>query len=735
MIWKSIFSSLFSLAYTAAIAQTNTADWFPLQTTDDFSESTIDMSHWLDAPAGKHGFVQSVGGDFIFEDGTPVKFWGVNIASSRPYVEANEAKQWVEYLAKYGVNAVRFHKFSSHALKGETSTQLDTAMFARLDEFSYLLREKGIYYGWSHIYGHKPKAGDSSRLLAYEEIAAVELPWSHLNAATSGLVNFAPDLQQLNIALTVNMLEHTNPHTGLRYADDPALNFIELQNEDNIFWGAIERTLEQTPTYRALLCQQFSDWLRAKYGSHEQLMEAWEGDGLLSDSAHLNKSNLYPKPNHAWFDTYFAEAKESGKSIPQHVQDRASFLYETQLRFYKRFVEAIRETGYRGPIVASCWQAGSGFTHFLNLHADYQTGFIDRHNYFGGGSGHQLHEGEVRYQPMLTEPGSGLLSTGMQQVMDRPFAFSEWMSLLPNEWTAEASPLIAAYGMGLQGWDASYSFASNEPRISSTVQARGHGVYNTDAISQMGLFPALANMIYRKDVQEGALAAVLNVQLEQLKSGEVGFRQEVEQAYDVKSFTGDVPSEALAVGKVAVNFTESEAGASSSNYQAYWDREKQMIQSNTAQLSWSYGEQKYFTINTPGTQGVVGFAQDKNHVLEDINISTDNPFAVIILSSLNPKDNIADADRLLLSTLARSRNTGMRYSADGKKLREVGNSPVLLEPVNLRLELRKRKSARVHVLDHVGSRTGQSFMVEDGQISLDGKQYKTIYYEIEITEQ
>jgi hypothetical protein len=335
---------------------------------------------------------------------------------------------------------------------------------------------------------------------------------------------------------------------------------------------------------------------------------------------------------------------------------------------------------------------------------------------------------------MLTEPGSGLLSTGMQQVLDRPFAFSEWMSLLPNEWTAEASPLIAAYGMGLQGWDASYSFASNEPRISSTVQARGHGVYNTDAISQMGLFPSLANMIYRNDVQEGALAAVLNVQPEQLKSGEVGFRQEVEQTYDIKSFTGDVPSEALAVGKVAVNFTESEAGTSSSNYQAYWDREKQMIQSNTAQLSWSYGEQKYFTINTPGTQGIVGFAQYKNHVLEDINISTDNPFAVIILSSLNPKDNIAEADRLLLTTLARSRNTGMRYSADGKKLLEVGDSPVLLEPVNLRLKLKKQKSVKVHVLDHVGRRTGQSFMVEDGQLSLDGKQYKTIYYEIEITD-
>jgi hypothetical protein len=34
----------------------------------------------------------------------------------------------------------------------------------------------------------------------------------------------------------VNMLNHKNGFSGLRYADDPSLAYIELQNEDNIFW-------------------------------------------------------------------------------------------------------------------------------------------------------------------------------------------------------------------------------------------------------------------------------------------------------------------------------------------------------------------------------------------------------------------------------------------------------------------------------------------------------------------
>lgn len=719
------------LATHPSDSQSVTKDWFPLKVTDDFSASPLDMSHWLDAPAGEHGYLKSIGGNFVFEDGTPAKFWGVNIASGRAYADAAEARRWAAYLAKYGVNAVRFHKFSSHALKGNTSTQLDQVMFARLDEFSHYLREKGIYYGWSHIYGHKPKAGDSSRMLAYDELTAVELPWSHLNAASSGLVNFAPDLQALNIDLTVSMLNHVNPHTGLRYAEDPALVFVELQNEDNIFWGAVERTLEQTPTYRNLLCQQFSQWLRARYGSHQKLMEAWKQQGLLSPEAHLDRQNIYPKPNHAWFDSHYQQAQEIGEAVPQHVQDRATFLYETQVSFYERFVEAIRKTGYRGPILASCWQAGSGFAHFLNLHADYRTGFIDRHNYFGGGSGHRLHPDTVRSQSMLNRPGSGLLSTGMQQVLDRPFAFSEWMSLLPNEWTAEAAPIIAAYGMGLQGWDASYAYASNAPGISQTVQAASHGVYNADAISQMGLYPALANMIYRGDVKEAPTTAVLNVQPDLLKAGQVGFQQETKQDYDVKTFGGDVPSEMLAVGKVAVNFTDVEAGAVTSGQPAHWNREQQIIRSATGQLTWHYGEQPYFTINTPGTQGIVGFVADSVHVLQDISIRTGNPFAVVILSSLDTSENIAEGKRLLLTTLARTRNTHMRYNEQGTELLEVGEAPVLLEPVDLKLTFGKGAAFRVHVLDHEGHRSGRSFVADKFPLEIRGSQYQTLYYELE----
>jgi hypothetical protein len=219
------------------------------------------------------------------------------------------------------------------------------------------LKEKGIYYGWSHIYGHRVQPADSANILAYSEIKNLSFPWRHLNGSTASLVNFAPDLQELNIALTVNMLNHVNPHTGLRYADDPALAFVEFQNEDNIFWSAIERSLEQAPTYRALLCRQFSDWLKGKYGSQAALVAAW-GSENIPEGESLGLRNIYPQPNHGLFSWEYETAIKENREMATHILDKMRFLYEKQVEFYLKFEKAV--TRYRiqrrfGSILLAGW--------------------------------------------------------------------------------------------------------------------------------------------------------------------------------------------------------------------------------------------------------------------------------------------------------------------------------------------------------------------------------------------
>jgi hypothetical protein len=705
-------------------AQDDVSNWFPFKPTNT-GNSRINMQHWLDAPAGKHGFVNMKESNLFFDNGKQVKFWGVNIASERPFLPREIADKWVNFMAAYGINAVRFHKFTWDATDGVHSTELAADKWSNFDYFTSKLKQQGIYVGWSHIYGHRVLPADSSRLLAYSEVAGTRFPWSHLNGTTASLVNFADDLQALNIELTVNMLNHRNPNTGLRYADDPALAFVELQNEDNIFWAAIETTLKQTPTYKALLCRKFSDWLFKKYKTQTMLVKAWGRNNLPIDQT-IEKKNIYPQPNHGFFSYESEKAWNNKEKLPQHVIDKAMFLYEEQDRFYRKFVMAIRNTGYKGLIIGSCWQAGSGLAHLLNLRADYNAGVIDRHNYFGGGTGHTLTPGKVRNQPMVNNAGSGLLSTGFQQVKDRPFFASEWMSLIPNEWTAESAPIIAAYGLGLQDWDASFAFAMDYDHFTPTIQS-GHGVYNVTSPTQLALYPALASMVYRNDLKPAEIIAERKVTLDQLKNGKLPFFEKVEQEADIKKFQSTLPLAVLAKGRIVVSF---EDGKNNSSVTAETIKANASIKSSTGQLEWNEGEKGFFTINSKGTQGMVGFAAGREIKLDDISFKTSNEFAVVLIYSNEKDKDIATSKSIIVTTIARARNSGMKYSEKKDSLLDVGKAPLLLEPVILDLQINKRNNLQVYVLDHSGNRTGEKILVTKGRMLLDGSKYKAIYYEI-----
>jgi hypothetical protein len=540
-------------------AQKGPEGWFPFAPKESIAGSQINMASWLDAPAGKHGFLQMKDDDLQFANGKKIKFWGVNIASNRPFVEAEEAVRWTNFMAAYGINAVRFHKFTWDATDGVYSTRLTDAKWKNFDFL--LFQITGGRYLLCMVAHLRPpcttcrqQSFTGLQRSGKHKFSLVAPEWIH-----ASIVNFAEDLQDLNIELTVNMLNHVNPVTGLRYADDPALAYIELQNEDNIFWSAIESVLKQTPTYRALLCRKFSQWLEKKYGSQQALEGAW-GKGVLPADESLAAKNIYPQPNHGMFSHESEKAAKAGTSVPRHIADKAAFLYEEQAKFYSRFVNAIRQTGYKGLIVGSSWQAGSGLAHLWNVYADYGVGPIDRHNYSGGGTGHRFVPGKVENTAAVSAPGSGLLSSGFQQVADRPFFLSEWMSLIPNEWTAESAPLIAAYGLGLQGWDASFSFAMDYPHFTPTVQS-GHGVYNVTSPTHLGLYPALAAMIYRNDIRKGDIVATRNVSESALATGRLPFFEKVEQESDVKKLQSVVPLQALAAGRVVLSFNQKRSDA------------------------------------------------------------------------------------------------------------------------------------------------------------------------------
>ncbi|HUC83649.1 MAG TPA: hypothetical protein VL970_00545 [Candidatus Acidoferrales bacterium] len=705
------------LSFTAPAAEPLPGpDWFAFAPGDDLGASVVGMENWLEQPAGSRGPVKIAGDQFQFADGTPVKFWGVNLAYADGCAPPKaDAEYTAARFAKYGINAVRLHKFTypsdqSGIADPNDSTRMTPEGLERLDYFSAQLRQRGIYYAWSHTYGFHVTPGQRGRLLAYDELA------KNLKGNTYAFVNLAEDVQDLLIEMVVNLLQHKNPHTGLTYAADPALACLELQNEDDIFFYTTSDAFNACPTYRKLFLARFTDWLKAKYGSEENLKKAW-GDALAPGES-LAAQNIVPQTN-PWFLGDGNLPRQAGGNR-QRLLDTAQHFHELQDRFYARFVKAIRATGYLGALCGSPWQAPAMLPHYLNLRSDALVGFIDRHNYFGGGL----------FDSMLEHPGSGYLGSGLQQVAGRPFGLSEWIHVYPSLYSAEGPAIVAAYGLGLQGWDASFAFQSHSSQHAFADRAgwQPWGVWETDVPTQLGQYPALARMIYRGDVKPGEVISTRRVSRANLATGNFNFSDTVEQKGDVKTFGGTVPAEALAVGRVLVEFTEQDQPSTFPDLAKF--RHDHILVSTTHQLAWATEGKGFFTVNTPGTKAVVGFADGQTQTLGDLTIELQCPYASLFLTALDKGKTLATTRSALICAVARNCNTGFRYSAGDGKIMENGTPPILLEPVKAVVAFADRKIAAVNILDQAGRRTDRTLPVTGGRFLLDSARDRTIYYEV-----
>lgn len=690
-------------------------DWFPFTPTNDLGPSALGFENWLDKPAGQHGGVRLVGDHFQFTDGTPVKFWGTNLCYSANAPKKEDADFTAARLAKWGINAIRMHKFQGVGWAGigdpNDGTKSTPDGQDRLDYFCSKLTEHGVYYGWSPVFGFEVRPGNKDRLLAYDEIIKADK-----NGRTYALINLAEDIQDLLIDWTVNELKHKNPYTGKTFAEDPSLAYVELQNEDDIFFYTNSGAFNSCPTYRQKFIERFADWLKAKYGTTDALRQAW-GDALAKNET-LEAKNIAVQPGPWFYGDQNLPQKQGGER--RRLLDNAAFFHDVQNKFYTRFAKAIREAGYQGPIVGSPWQAPSMLPHYYNLKSDAMVGYVDRHNYFDA----------KLFDSPLTAPGGNLLSTGLQQVAGHPFGVSEWIDVYPALYNVEGPPMMAAYGLGLQGWDASYEFQSRTGTtpFSESVGHPFNGVWNADVPTQVGQYPLLARMIARGDVKEGEVISTRRISPQNLVDGEFNFSDRVQQQGDVKSFGGSVPAKALTIGRCVVDFTDSTQPSQLPDISKY--EQNGVLRSTTGQLMWDPAGQGYFTIDTPGTKGVIGFAGGKESKLGAVTVKLNSPYAGLLITASEKGKDLSTGRTALVSLIARNANSGMSYFEPDQKVQDIGKAPIMLEPAKATVTFAGRKVAAVNVLDFDGKRTGRTVPVTDGHVDLDTGQDRAIYYEV-----
>ncbi len=698
-----------------------TDDWFELTFDNDFSKpGVLDINGWQDKPAGKHGWLREKDAAYVFEDGTPVKFWGDVTTiwkDDKPTLDQQAAA-----MAKYGINMARCVTMSHRADKWAhfipLSDPQDGLKFdpANLDRYDYAMakfKENGIYTYISPFYDYHLTPGDRTRLANYDEMEAMQLKDGLFAHSTYTLSVVCPDLQDVIIQWHLNLLNHTNRYTGLRYADEPAAAIWELNNEDNIFLSLMrmEPRFKLAPTYNKQVHARFAKLMLGKYGSQEGLAKAWGAELKAGES--LADATVKPWP------TSF-----EGNTKSPRAADQMWFFYKEQSGYYHKWAKAVRETGYKGVLSAGCWQASTWIGHLHNVRTDWEIGAISRHNYATAD---------------IKKPGVGLMSAGFQAVLDRTFIMSEWSGAYRVGQQTDV-PLIAAYGMGLQGWDGSNHMAWGYPGLNNFQNGINATANSYNVLSQ---YPAMARMVRRGDVKEGEVVGNRRVSLAALDRGDVGFAERFSLlgGANNKEFVCAVPNAAMAAGRVVLEFVDGPVEQPVVDKSApFLDRETGSVRSTTGELFWDAAGEGCFTVNTPGTKAAVGYIGGRTHDLGEVAMRTDNPYAHLYVTALGKEETIANAQALLVTTVARMVDKGTVFDAyaDAPLAKpEPKKGPTLIEPVKAAFEVKGRKDAKVFALDHEGRKPdgAQPLPVEktkDGvRFTVDGAQTKAVHYVVE----
>lgn len=240
---------------------------------DDTSPGITDLSPTLSKPAGKGGYI-TVRPDGHFQaGGQRVRFLGVNMCFGAAVPQKEHAAIVSKRLAKFGINVVRFHHMDTGAWprgirndKVAGTGELHPEAQDRLDYFIAQLKQNGVYANINLLVGRPFKSADG--LPAEIE----KLDWKDRHIVGF----FDPKQIELQKEYARNLLGHVNPHTKLSLAEDPAVAFVEINNENGLVHAWLSGDVDRLPeVFRGQLRQQWNAWLRSKHGSTAKLRSAW----------------------------------------------------------------------------------------------------------------------------------------------------------------------------------------------------------------------------------------------------------------------------------------------------------------------------------------------------------------------------------------------------------------------------------------------------------------------------
>lgn len=415
-------------------------EWLPLEPNLEIEPgSALDFSTLVPRHkfAGEFGrVIASEHGKFAFQARPAVsaRFYGVNLCFSAQYLSHEESDQLADRLSRQGYNALRIHHYEGDLVErgpgnaGRFKTN-------RLDQLDYLIaavKRRGIYIT-TDLFVSRP------------------VPMSDIYEGATGNIG----MDEFKMAVPVNarafenykafaraLLGHENPYTKLRYADDPAVAWLSLVNENcpGNFIAGLQGKLRDD-WQRA-----WNRWLAARYRDRAALARAL---GKLQDDHDPVKGNV--------------PLQSPGARGPASVIFNV-FLAETEASFFERTRRFLREELHCPALLTDC----NAWSNPVQLQAvrSQLFDYVDDHFY-------------VDHPEFIERPWSlpsrcsntspiaggarGGRSCAFTRLMGKPFTITEFNYSAPGRFRGVGGILTGAMG-AIQDWDGLWRFAYSHSR-------------------------------------------------------------------------------------------------------------------------------------------------------------------------------------------------------------------------------------------------------------------------------
>ncbi|MFD2145014.1 hypothetical protein [Mucilaginibacter antarcticus] len=420
----------------------------------------------------------------------------------------------------------------------------------------------------------------------------------------------------------------TNPYTGIPLKDEPAVAFIQIENEDSpLFW-----TMSNVkPELKQMVGAQFSQWLIKKYGNSAGIKDT---------------TDLIP--------IYDFTIPVTARTNPR-LHDQTEFYTETLKDFYDDLVHYLRtDVGCKQLINGNNWRTAAQ-SRMLDLERWANSGpeVIAVNRYFdpqhiGPSANWRVDPGDFYGSPSaIKNPGD--LPVNIKHVSGHATAVTESGWNLPNRYQTEGPLLVAAYG-GLTGLDAYFWFTQTAIGYMANpyftfLKVHGQHPLNRWSIStpgQLGMFPANALIQRLGYVKEANI-------LQEQRTMKSMLNRDVPPIFEEQAFD---PNRDFVVSnnKDQARFSPLTflAGGVVSTYNSAADTVKlaadlnKLIDTKSGKVISITGEERLdyhtgiFTLNTPKAKAVSGFlTTGKEFVLGKVTIQSDNEYATIELVSMD----------------------------------------------------------------------------------------------------